>query len=410
MRRGRLLIGVVATALILASLPGATGAAGPVSVSIGDVSVTEPSQRNGTVGIELPVTVHGGTASAITSAGRRSAAAPDSRLRQPVARWSSLPARPGARSPSRSGPTVRPNRPRRSVSGSRPSPARARPIPAARSRSDRRAQGSASATSSSSSRMPGSSGSPCRPRSGVPEQGRLVQLATPIRQRHGRVDAPAASGTGTIPKGGMGTLVRDPGAGDTVVEPDETLELVVTSVTNTSLSDGLGVVTLRNTDARADRRRPAYPDAHAYPYAHAHADPDADSDADPHTDTQRRRRTVRLAAPGWFDPRHRHGHLPRKQSGGLHRPGRHVSVHTGGRRDRRERGRERGRPVRRRRRGLAPAVQGDRTRQHRGHGCLGQRGSLSVREPRPCRSSARAAAAISCSDASSSTRSRTGTA
>ena len=66
MRRARLLIGVAATALILASLPGAAGAADTALVSIGDVSVTEPSTRNGTVGIELPVTVHGGAASTVT--------------------------------------------------------------------------------------------------------------------------------------------------------------------------------------------------------------------------------------------------------------------------------------------------------------------------------------------------------
>ena len=66
MRRARLLIGVAATALILAILPGAAGAADPASVSIGDVSVTEPSTRNGTIGIELPVTVHGGAASTVT--------------------------------------------------------------------------------------------------------------------------------------------------------------------------------------------------------------------------------------------------------------------------------------------------------------------------------------------------------
>ncbi|HET9345901.1 MAG TPA: Calx-beta domain-containing protein, partial [Candidatus Limnocylindrales bacterium] len=66
MRRARLLIGVAATALILASLPGAAGAADPALVSIGDVSVTEPSTRNGTVGIELPITVHGGAASTVT--------------------------------------------------------------------------------------------------------------------------------------------------------------------------------------------------------------------------------------------------------------------------------------------------------------------------------------------------------
>ena len=57
MRRGRLLIGTVMTALILGVLPGAVGAAGTAYVSIGDVSVAEPSNRNDSVGIELPVTV-----------------------------------------------------------------------------------------------------------------------------------------------------------------------------------------------------------------------------------------------------------------------------------------------------------------------------------------------------------------
>ncbi|HET7726212.1 MAG TPA: Calx-beta domain-containing protein [Candidatus Limnocylindrales bacterium] len=61
-------------------------------------------------------------------------------------------------------------------------------------------------------------------------------------------DAPAASGTAVIPRGSLGTVVRLSVSGDTAVEPDETLEVVVTSIAGASLADGIGSITLRNTD------------------------------------------------------------------------------------------------------------------------------------------------------------------
>lgn len=61
-------------------------------------------------------------------------------------------------------------------------------------------------------------------------------------------DVIAASGTGVLPKGALGTFVRVEVLGDATVEPDETLELLVTSSTNASVADGLGVITVRNTD------------------------------------------------------------------------------------------------------------------------------------------------------------------
>jgi hypothetical protein len=79
---------------------------------------------------------------------------------------------------------------------------------------------------------------------------RDVTFAWQLRSGTGTVDqdAPPASGTSTIKRGALGTIVRVAISGDTTVEPDETLELNVTSVTNASLGDGLGTITLRNTD------------------------------------------------------------------------------------------------------------------------------------------------------------------
>ena len=66
MRRARLLIVLGTTVVILTGLPAAVGAADPAFVSVGDVSVSEPSNRNGTVAVEVPVTVHGASSSTIT--------------------------------------------------------------------------------------------------------------------------------------------------------------------------------------------------------------------------------------------------------------------------------------------------------------------------------------------------------
>ena len=69
-------------------------------------------------------------------------------------------------------------------------------------------------------------------------------------------DAVAASGTGTIPKGALSTTLRIRLLGDVAVEPDETVEIVVSSAKNVDLADGIGTITLRNDDMVAPTPTP----------------------------------------------------------------------------------------------------------------------------------------------------------
>src|SRR5215212_911495 len=71
MRTRRSLVGAIGAAILVAGVPvAAVSAAGDPQVSVGDASVAEPSNRTGTVTIEVPVTVHGGTAGASSVAWR----------------------------------------------------------------------------------------------------------------------------------------------------------------------------------------------------------------------------------------------------------------------------------------------------------------------------------------------------
>ena len=91
-------------------------------------------------------------------------------------------------------------------------------------------------------------------------------------------DVVAASGTTTIPKGALTAVVRVGILGDTTVESDETVDVVVTSVKGAALADGLGSIGIRNGDLappptptptptpirrRLRRRRPHRPRANA---------------------------------------------------------------------------------------------------------------------------------------------------
>jgi hypothetical protein len=251
MRRGRTLIGVAAGALILAGLPGVAGAADPAFVSIGDVNVAEPSNRNGTVFIELPLTVHGGAAPQVSvgwetvpgSAGLsdfvnatgtlvipagaaggaididiradRESGEPDETF---TVRLTSVA---GAAIADGSGiVTIRPNATGLSVGDVAVTEAEAGMLRAA---------------------FPVTLGGP---------PNKAVTFGWQLRSGTGTVgtDTLSASGTTTIPKGVMGTVVGVMTRGDTDVEPDEILELVITSVANSSLADGLGILTIRNTD------------------------------------------------------------------------------------------------------------------------------------------------------------------
>jgi hypothetical protein len=62
-------------------------------------------------------------------------------------------------------------------------------------------------------------------------------------------DALAGSGSGTIAQGSLSALVPVAILGDTELEPDETIHIDITSVQNAELSDPLGVVTIGDNDA-----------------------------------------------------------------------------------------------------------------------------------------------------------------
>ncbi len=239
----------VAAALVLGGMPGVAAGAGAV-VSVGDVTVAEPGARSGSVAVEVPVTVGPAAAGVVSVAWRTvegSAGAADF-----TATSGTLTIPAGA-----AGGTI-----------------------SLQVRADKLAEGVESfaleATSATGATLADPSGAITilPPAAGLslgnvavtePDTSTL-QVAVPailgaaaaktvtfgwlLRSASGNVgeDAPAASGTATIPKGALGTLVRVAVNGDTTVEADESVELVVTSLANTPLADGIGTVTLRNTD------------------------------------------------------------------------------------------------------------------------------------------------------------------
>lgn len=251
MRIRRPLTAGLAVAFLLAMLPAAAAtAADGAQVSIGDAVVSEPSSRSGTVSVELPVSVHGGAAGAVSVGWRTVSGSAGTSDFVAASGTLSLPA--GA-----AGGAV-----------------------AVQVRADKTTEGVESfaveLTSASGAAIGDGSGEvTIRPPAGglslgdvtvTEPDGGTLQIAVPatlggppnkavtfgwqLRSSSGTIgeDAPAASGTTTIPKGTMGTLVRISINGDTTVEPDEDLDLVVTSVSNTALADGLGRVALVNTD------------------------------------------------------------------------------------------------------------------------------------------------------------------
>jgi hypothetical protein len=240
----------MAAMVVLAGLPAvATGATGS-SVSVGDVRVAEPAVRTGTVKVEVPITVHpaaatslslawrtvAGTASAAdftTASGTLAVAAGAAggaievqvradKLIEGI-EWFSIEvtSAPGAVLADASGDvTIAPSAAGLSL-------------------------GDVTVTEPDGGSL--QIAVPATLGSAAPK---AVSIGWQLRSGTGTVgeDAPAASGTATIAKGSLGTLLRIAISGDTTVEPDEGLEVAVTSLTNTSLADGLGAITLRNSD------------------------------------------------------------------------------------------------------------------------------------------------------------------
>lgn len=251
-RTGRAaLTALSALALLWAMLPAAaTMAADGAQVSLGDVSVAEPSNKNGTVAVEVPVSVHGGAAGAITVAWRTVAetagtadfvAASGSITIPSGAAGGAIPVQIRADRVSEGTETFRVEA--TSISGATLADAVGRVT--IRPSSAGLSIGDVTVTEPDAGLLqvaiPATLGGP---------PNKAVSFGWQLRSGSGTVgsDVVAASGTGTIPKGEMGTLVRVQVVGDTAVEPDEEVELVVTSVSNTSLADGIGRVTIVNTD------------------------------------------------------------------------------------------------------------------------------------------------------------------
>ena len=135
-------------------------------------------------------------------------------------------------------------------------------------------------------------------------------------------DVVAASGTTTIPKGALTAVVRIGILGDTTVEPDETVDFVVTSVKGAALADGLGSIGIRNGDLAppptptpTPTPKPTPTPTPARPTPRAYAD----------TRTGR----LHLAATCRQRPGAGHGPLRRERHGRLRRPGADPPLHVG---------------------------------------------------------------------------------
>src|SRR5687768_3744893 len=74
MRRSRALMLATLVALLIGGLPRTAIAASPPNISLGEATVAEPTNRNGTVSVEIPVTVHGAAAGGPISIGWRTVA------------------------------------------------------------------------------------------------------------------------------------------------------------------------------------------------------------------------------------------------------------------------------------------------------------------------------------------------
>jgi hypothetical protein len=249
--QGRVFRTALIGALLAAALPvGVAHAATGCAASIGDVAVAEPGGKSGTIRVQLPVTLNPAASGPVSIA------------------WQTVPGSAGTADFVAASGTL--TLPAGSVGG---------PIEV-QVKADRRTEStesfSVALTSASGASIADGSGtvSILVPGNGLnvgdvalvePDSGALaigipVTLTTSankavtfgwqLQSATGTVgeDAPAASGTATIAKGSSGTLVEVLINGDTAVEPDETLQLVVTSVSNAPLADGVGQITLRNTD------------------------------------------------------------------------------------------------------------------------------------------------------------------
>jgi hypothetical protein len=249
----RRLVGCLAGSLLVAGLlwvPGAAAASASV-VSVGDASVVEPSSKTGTVTVEVPVTIAPAAGSPVTVAWRTD---PGTATTADYTAASGALTIPAGAQGGAIDVQVKADKVTEGVESFSIT------LTSAAGATLGDASGAVSIVPAGSSGLALGDTTVVEPDAGTIQVAVAATLGAPARgsvtlgwhlqSGTGTIgsDAPAASGTATIPKGALGTLVRFAVNGDTAVEADETLSLVVTSVSGASLADGLGTVTIRNND------------------------------------------------------------------------------------------------------------------------------------------------------------------
>ena len=253
-RRRRLITGGAVGWLLAALLPSAFGAsvaaATPSTVSVGDAAIYEPTARTGEVALELPVTVTPASATAVTVDWRTVAGTASVADFVNAANTITIPA--GAQG----GTIVLAIKADKLTEAAETFTVELT-----------RATGAtlADATGSVTIRPPSVGLSVGDVTVLEPDAGtQTVAISATLDQAAkkdvpftwtlvsgtGNVpsDAPAQTGSGKITKGALGAVIRVAVNGDTTDEPDETLALNISSVTNAALGDSAGLVTLRNGD------------------------------------------------------------------------------------------------------------------------------------------------------------------
>jgi hypothetical protein len=250
--RARLATLIAIDLLALASWPatGSAVAAGLPVVTPADLVVTEPTGRNGAAPVELPLVLDAPGATAVSVGWRVVAGTAGASDVTMAAGTATIPAGAQGASIPLSILADRTAEPTESFSVELTSASGAS-IGDAAARVDIRDASTGLAVGDVALVEPDAGGADVAVSITVPSApAKAVTFSWLLRSGTGTVgsDAVAASGTGTIAKGALSTTVRIRVNGDVSVEPDETLEVIVSAVNNVALADGIGTITLRNDD------------------------------------------------------------------------------------------------------------------------------------------------------------------
>jgi hypothetical protein len=246
------IVAIIALATLLVALTASAAVRAAISpeVSAGDVTVTEPSGRNGSAPVELPIVLDQAATGAVTVAWRTVAGSAGSGDFTAASGVATIAAGAQAAGIPLSILADRDTEPTESFTVELTS-ATGATIAGAPGRVTVRDASTGLAVADVSLVEPDSGSAEVGVSVTVPSApAKPVTFDWQLRSGTGTVgsDAVAASGTGTIPKGVLSTTVRIRLLGDVAVEPDETVEVVVSAVKNVALADGIGTVTLRNDD------------------------------------------------------------------------------------------------------------------------------------------------------------------